>query len=105
LIDELLGRQTDDRNRREVSNEKRCHHHLRHYSPQFGTMLQEQEKSCALSHSRDWGRDGNIPGPASAKHRNRRSGRGSPGNLWRRAKPLQMACVLQCLKLPYWRYG
>jgi len=73
--------------------------------PKFGTMLQEQEKSCALSHSRDWGRDGNIPGPASAKHRNRRSGRGSPGNLWRRAKPLQMACVLQCLKLPYWRYG
>jgi hypothetical protein len=26
------------------------------------TMLQEQEKSCALSHNRDWVRDGIIPG-------------------------------------------
>jgi hypothetical protein len=34
--------------------------------PQFGRVLQEQEKSCALSHSRDWGRDRNIPGPLVA---------------------------------------
>ena len=27
-------------------------------------MLQEQEKSCALSHNIDWGRDGIIPGPS-----------------------------------------
>jgi hypothetical protein len=29
-------------------------------------MLQEQEKSCALSHNRDWGRDGIIPDPLVA---------------------------------------
>jgi hypothetical protein len=34
---------------------------------QFGTMPQEQEKSCALRHNRDWGRNGIIPGPQVAK--------------------------------------
>ena len=49
------GRQTDDSNRRKISDEKRCHRYLQHYSPaQFGTVLQEQEKSCALCHNRDW---------------------------------------------------
>jgi hypothetical protein len=43
-----MGRQTDDCNRRKVSDEKRC---------QFARMLQEQEKSCSLSHNRDWGRN------------------------------------------------
>src|SRR5207248_11109194 len=32
------------------------------------TMLQEQEKSCALSHNRDWGRGGIIPGPPYQPH-------------------------------------
>jgi hypothetical protein len=32
-------------------------------SPPLGMMLQDQEKSCALCHNRDWGRNGIIPGP------------------------------------------
>jgi hypothetical protein len=35
--------------------------------PPLGMMLQEQEKSCALRHNRDWGRNGIIPGPQVAK--------------------------------------
>ena len=31
------------------------------------TMLQEQEKSCALRHTRDCGRNGIIPGPTSGQ--------------------------------------
>ena len=55
-----------DCNRRKISDEKRCHRHLQHYSPaQFVTVPQEQEKSCALCHNRDWGRSRIIPDPTA----------------------------------------